>query len=160
MDPGTLKGVAIVSVEGAARLGRVKDVLFDTGPLRVVALLAVDESGESTVPFDRVSSFGSDAVMVETADASEHSPQPSNHLRSLAGLQTLKVVDETGKYVGTVKTVDFDPDSGHVERLVAETGGVLGRGGTKTTVEAQHVRSVGSDLLTISSNREPSASTD
>ncbi len=160
MDPGTLKGVAIVSVEGAARLGRVKEVLFRTDPLRVAALLAADESGESIVPFDRVSSFGSDAVMVETADVSEHSPPPSNQFRSLADLQKLKVVDDTGGYVGTVKTLDFDPASGRVERLVAEAGGVLGIGGKTTTVEVRHLRSVGGDLLTISSNREPSASTE
>ena len=160
MDPGTLNGVAIVSVEGAARLGRVREVLFDTDPLRVAALLAHDKSGESIVPFDRVSSFGADAVMVETADVSEHSPQPLSQLRSLTDLQKLKVVDETGGYVGTVKSLDFDPDSGRVERLVAETGGVLGIGRKRTTVEAHHVRSLGGDLLTISSNQEPSASTD
>ncbi len=155
MDPGTLKDLAIISVQGATRLGRVREVLFDTDPLRVVALLAADESGESIVPFDRVGSFGSNAVMVETADVSQHSPQLSNQLWSLADLQKLKVVDETGEYVGIVKTLDFDSDSGHVEQLVAETGGVLGRGGKRTTVEAQHVRSLGGDLLTISSNRGP-----
>lgn len=160
MDPKTLNGVAIVSVEGAARLGRVRDVLFATDPLRVAGLRAADESGESIIPFDRVSSFGSDAVMVETPDVSEHLPQPSKQLRSLTELQKLKVVDESGGFLGALKTLDFNPDNGHVERLVAESGGMLGMGGKATTVEAQHIRSIGSDLVTVSSNREPAASTD
>lgn len=159
MDPLHLKDVAIVSVEGAARLGRIKDVLFETSPLRVAALLAGDDAGESIVRFDRVSSFGSDAVMVETADVSEHAPQPSNRLRGLAQIIGLKVVDETGGYVGTVKTLDFDPETGDVQRLMAQAGGdgVLGIGaGQRTTVEAHDVRSVGDDLITISTQREAS----
>ena len=158
MDPATLKGVAIVSMEGAARLGRVKEVLFATDPpLRVAALQATDKSGESVVPFERVSSFGSDAVMVETPDVSEHAPQPSSPLRSLADLLKLKVVDQSGAFVGTVKSLDFDPDTGRVERLVAAAGGVLGMGGTSQTVEAVDIRSVGDDLLTISSDASASA---
>lgn len=160
MDPATLKNLAIVSVEGAARLGRVREVLFATDPLRVAALQAADKSGESIVPFDRVSSFGPDAVMVETPDVSQHSPQPSSPLRSLAELVKLKVVDETGAYVGTVKTLDFDRDTGRVEHLVAEAGGVLGMGARRLTVEARDLRSVGADLLTISSHPTGSASTD
>lgn len=160
MDAKALKDVAVVSVEGAARLGRVKEVLFETDPLRVAGLRAADESGESVVPFDRVSSFGSDAVMVERPDANQVSRHGGSysHLRSLADLQKLKVVDETGGYVGTLRTVEFDPESGRVERLVAEAGGVLGVGGKRTTIEGQDVRSVGSDLLTIASTAQPSAS--
>ena len=156
MDPLTLNDVAIVSVEGAARLGRIKDVLFETSPLRVAALLAADKAGESIVRFDRVSSFGSDAVMVETADVSEHAPQPSSQLRSLAEILRLKVVDETGGYVGTVKTLDFDADTGLVGRLVVQVGvlGVLGIG--QTTVEADDVRSVGGDLITVSAQQTQS----
>ena len=161
MDAKSLKNVAIVSVEGAARLGRVTEVLFETNPLRLAALRASDQSGESVLPFDRVSSFGSDAVMVETPDVSQVSRQTDSftHLRSLADLQTLKVVDESGGFIGTITDIHFDPDSGRVERLVAHTGGMLGVGGKKTTIEGHDVRSVGSDLITISANRTASSET-
>lgn len=154
MDAKSLKNVAIVSVEGAARLGRVTEVLFETDPLRLAALRASDQSGESILPFDQVKSFGSDAVMVETPDVSQVSRQLDSftHLRSLADLQKLKVVDETGGFIGTVTAVHFDPDSGRVERLMAQTGGVLGVGARGTTIEGQNVRSVGPDLLTITAN--------
>jgi uncharacterized protein YrrD len=161
MDAKSLSDVAIVSVEGAARLGRIKDVLFEMDPLRVAGLRTADESGESIVPFERVSSFGSDAVMVETPGVSALAVQGSlSHLPTLADMQKLKVVDESGGYVGTVRTVEFDPASGRVERIVTEAGGVLGVGSRKTTIEAQDLRSVGTDLLTVAKTTDTAPPTD
>jgi sporulation protein YlmC with PRC-barrel domain len=159
MDAERLNDVAVVSVTEAARLGRVRDVLFQTEPLRVAAIKAAGPSSEFILPFDRVSSFGSDALMVETPDVTQLSRTDGSfgQLLGLSELKKLKVVDEEGTYVGTVRAVDFDPDSGRVERLFAEAGGMLGIGGTKTTIEAQMVRSVGSDLLTVASKRDVSA---
>lgn len=156
MDADSLNNVAVVSVAEAARLGRVTEVLFEIDPMRIAALKATAGSNEFFVPFDQVSNFGSDAVMVKTPDVTELSRQGSSfsHLRSLATLKKLKVVDEAGTYVGTIKTIQFDPHSGRVERVLAETGGVLGLGRTHTTIEADAVRGVGDDLLTVASAPE------
>ncbi len=162
MDADSLNDVAVVSVAEAARLGRVTDVLFEVEPLRVAALKAVAGSNEFFIPFDQVSNFGSDAVMVKTPDVTElsRSAGPFSHLRSLADMKKLKLVDEAGTYVGTIRTVEFDPHSGRVDRLLAQTGGVLGLGRTRTTIEGHAVRGVGPDLLTVASTAEESGSSD
>jgi sporulation protein YlmC with PRC-barrel domain len=156
MDAKTLNDVAVVSVSEAARLGRVTDVLFETEPLRAAALKASDGSSQFVVPLDQVSSFGTDAVMVESPDVTELSRRGGSfgHLRTLNELQKLKIVDQAGTFVGTIRTVDFDPDNGRIERLFAETGGVFGIGRTSTTIEGQAVRSVGADLVTIASSSD------
>ena len=162
MDANSLNDVAVVSVTGAARLGRVTQVLFETDPLRVAGLKAAAASGEFILPFDQVSRFGSDAVMVETPDVTQLSREGSafSQLRTLTELKKLKVVDEAGTYVGTVQAVHFDPESGRVERLVAQSGGVLGLGRRGMDIEGTNVRSVGPDLLTITSSPEAAPSTD
>lgn len=157
MDANTLNDFPIVSIRGAARLGRVKDVLFATDPLRVAALRTTDDWGESIVPFERITSFGNDAVMVETDDVGERSPLGDlRSFRSLKSIHNVKIVDETGAYVGSVKSVHFDPDSGRVDRVVAATGGLMGLAGATTTVEAADLRGFGDDILTISSTRKSS----
>lgn len=162
MDADSLNDVAVVSVTEAAKLGRVSEVLFATEPLRVAALKAGAGSKEFFVPFDQVSNFGSDAVMVATPDVAQHSREGGSfsHLRSLSELKKLKIVDEAGTYVGNLRSVDFDPGSGRVERLFAESGGVMGVGATKATIEADSVRGVGADLLTIASTAESSEAND
>ena len=155
MDAKMLNDLPIVSVNGAARLGRVKEVLFATDPFRVAALRAADDWGELLVPFERVSSFGKDAIMVGTPDDGERARQQAfKELRSLGELERVKVVDETGAYIGTVKTLEFEPDSGRVQRIVAASGGLLGVAAATTTVEATDLRGVADDLLTISKIRE------
>ena len=162
MDAETLNDVAVVSVNEAARLGRVTDTLFATEPLRVAALRAGGASGEFVLPLERITNFGSDAVMVESPNVTELSRQGGSfgQLLSLADLKKLKIVDEAGNYVGTLRAVNFDPASGRVDRLSAETGGVLGIGGRKVTIEAGDVRSVGTDLVTVASSAHEDESND
>ena len=44
MDAQELKGLAVVTLAGAERLGRVDDVLFETAPLRAKALMVKSNS--------------------------------------------------------------------------------------------------------------------
>lgn len=152
MDAGTLKDRPIVAVSGAARLGKVSEILFETDPLRVSAIKASGDEGEFIVPIDRVSRFGPDAVMVETAEVKELSRATSSTERTLAELTQLKVVDEDGRRLGSVRSVEFDPDSGKVEQILAGEGGMLGIGGIRATIRASGVRGVGTDLLTVASS--------
>lgn len=159
MDAETLNDVAVVSVNEAARLGRVTDILLATEPLRVAALRAGGTSGEFVLPFERIANFGSDAVMVESPNVTELSRQGGSfgQLLSLADLKKFKIVDDAGTYLGTLRAVDFDPSSGRVDRLSAEAGGVLGIGGRKVTIEASEIRSVGNDLVTVASSVDDEA---
>jgi sporulation protein YlmC with PRC-barrel domain len=156
MDASKLRDQEIISVAGARRLGTVSEILFHTDPLRVAALKASDDSGDFVVPIERVKQFGHDAVMVETPDARATARDVDHNLRTLEELTTMGVVDEDGNNLGTVRGVEFDPDSGKVEQLSAgSSGGILG-GGMSATIRAQAIRGIGADLVTVASSGDVS----
>lgn len=158
MDAATLKDMAIVSVTGATRLGTVNEVLFETEPLRVSALRGTSDEGEFTLSIDRISRFGPDAVMVENPEVKELARGAGRNERTLEELTHIKVVDEDGRNLGTVRRVEFDPDSGRVEQIVTGEGGTLGIGGMKATIRAAGIRGVGTDLMTVASSETAQAS--
>ena len=71
MDVGKLKGVAVVSVDEGSTLGRIGGALFDPGTLRLTALQLKGDSGEFIGPLERVKSIGTDAVTVESSQATQ-----------------------------------------------------------------------------------------
>ncbi len=149
MNVDSFKQLPVVSIETGAKLGYLADLLFDTAPLRVAALRVKAEGQAFLVPWDTVKTVGPDAVMVPD-DASAHTTSAESSLSALpdsAALRTLKVVDEGGTFIGTVKELDIDPGSGAVTQLEAHTGGMLGMGGTTTTIAAADIRSIGDEVL-------------
>ena len=155
MDAAKLNNVAIVSVSEAARLGRITDVMFKTDPLRVSALKASGDSGDFTVPMNQIASIGPDAVMVEKPSVRQPPAGGQAGDRSLAELTSMKVVDEDGRYLGVVRTIEIDPRSGDVEQILAGEGGMLGVGGSHAAIRPSAVRGIGSDLMTVASSAAP-----
>ncbi len=151
MEAQKLKGMTVVSISEASRLGLITDVLFETEPLRVAALRAVGEETEFVVPFELVRNLGADAVTVESSQVTQMASEGSTlgSLMGLERLQHLKVVDEAGTFVGTVHSAEVDPASGSVLDVVVRKGGLLGIGRETTTVSATAIRSVGVDVLTV-----------
>src|SRR5947209_20241604 len=130
------KTLAVVSIDDGAKLGYVEDLLFDTKDRRVKALRVKEDGVHALVPLSDVRSIGSDAVTVQSR-AVARSAAAENELASLPGveqLKKLKVVDEAGTYLGTVREVDVDPSDGRIARIEAHERGVLGIGGTTTTI--------------------------
>ena len=154
MDAQKLKGMTIVSISEATRLGTITDVLFDTEPLRVAALQAAAEGSEYVIPFALIRNLGSDAVTVESSQVTQMASirSPIGNLMGLARLHQLKVVDEAGTFVGTVHSAKLDPATGSVVELVVRKGRLLGR--ATTTVPATAIRSVG-DVVTVATDVVP-----
>ncbi len=149
MKVDAFKQLPVVSIGTGAKLGYVDDLLFDASPLRVAALRVKAEGQQIVVPWSVVKTVGPDAIMVPD-DAAAHTTSSESSLSALpdiAALRTLKVVDEGGAFVGTVKELDVDPASGAVTQIEAHTGGVLGMGGTTTTIVAADIRSIGDEVL-------------
>ena len=156
IDAEKLKGMTIVSISEASRLGVVTDVLFETGPLRLAALQAASDESEFVIPFELVRSLGSDAVTVESSQVTQIASAGST-IRNLTGferLRKLKVVDEAGTFIGTVHGARLDPGTGEVLELVTRKGGILGVGQSETIISARAVLTVGADVLTVSRERE------
>lgn len=149
--PDTLKGMAVVSIADAARLGRVGEVLVDVGGRRAAALAVQAPEERLILPFDQIASIGSDAVTVASADALQvgtlHGAVAG--LAASAELLGRKVVDDSGRLIGALSTIEFDPRDGHITELAVHQGGLLGMGGTTYAVPAGAIQSVGTELIVV-----------
>src|SRR5438876_308513 len=136
MKASTLKDMPVVSMADGAKIGNVKQALFDAGDLRAAALLLTGEGGESVLPFASIRSIGSDAVTVESATATQGAALQSalQGLRGLNDLTGLPVLNGEGTHLGQVKDVSIDPADGRITELAVHRGGVFGIGGTSVTV--------------------------
>lgn len=158
MRSTSLKGMAVVSIAEGSRLGRVDDLVIDTVERSIVALNCSDQGRRFIVPFQYVRNIGKDAITVESSQVTQvegQGAQAPNTLR-LDDFLKLKTVDESGNLLGVVSQLDIDAATGRLVSLDVHKGGVLGLGGTTTTVAAEQVRAVGPELVTVA-NLQPEA---
>jgi len=143
-----LIGLPVVSMDGGLKMGTVKDVLIDTDDFKATALLVSGDSGRGGLPFEKVLSFGPDAVMVETGDvifwASAVNPGPGRESNEIKGLP---VVNKSGAMLGNVRDISLCGD--HVHAIEIRAGGVLGIGATDTEIMMRKIRSIGPTLVTV-----------
>lgn len=153
MDASKLKGLAVVSMSEGMNLGRVDDVLIGPQGLRVVGLRVSGPDQTVVIPFDKIARIGADAVMVESSRVTQavSTGDALSGLPGLGQLTKLHVVDAAGTLVGVVGSVDIDVTTGRVLSLVVRKGGMLGMGGTTTTVSADAIQSMGAEIITLSS---------
>lgn len=150
MDTRAIQNLAVVSVDEAGRIGRVADVLFETSPLRAAALQLTSDRGDLVVPWSDLRSVGRDAITVQSADvARSPTARKDADLPGIDALRRLKVVDEAGTLVGTVYTVDIDPQTGEAISMVTEHGGLLGIGGEHRTISVDAIRGIGPEIVTV-----------
>lgn len=151
MNTGRLKGIAVVSLAEGAKLGRVEAPLFDSTSLQLRAFQVKGDGQTFIVPLDLVRSIGTDAVTVESSQVTQTASKGGEfgNLVELDALKQLKVVDSAGTFLGTLHDLELDPSTGRALRIVVHKGGMLGLGGDTTTIEAESIRSVGGDLITV-----------
>jgi uncharacterized protein YrrD len=152
MEAKSLKGIAVVSLNEGSQLGRVEEPLFDLAARQLRALEVRGDDGTFIVPFEQIVSIGSDAVTVTSSDVT-HTPNAERAVGTLTGLHDLgklKVVDDSGTFLGHLSSIEFDEQNGQVTLLNAHTGGLMGIGGTTTALDDSSKLVVGSDLLTVS----------
>ncbi len=152
MDANTLKGLAVVSLQEGTRLGRVEQALFDLVSRQLRAMEVRGDAGTFVVPFEQIERIGSDAVTVVSSQVTQTPAggSPAGTLLGLRDLGKLKVVDDTGTFLGTIGAIEFDAADGRVIQLSAHKGGMLGMGGTTTPIDAAAILMVGAELVTVS----------
>jgi sporulation protein YlmC with PRC-barrel domain len=161
MDANDMKGLAVVTIAEADKLGRVEDVLFRSQPLEAVALRVATETGTRVVGMHSVSSIGQDAITTDTEASATDGESDFRHqeLQGLEQLGKLKVVDRSGTYLGHITRVELEPSSGKVRSLDIRKGDVLGLGGDSITIANDKVVAVGPDLVTVSGTGTSGTST-
>jgi sporulation protein YlmC with PRC-barrel domain len=72
-------------------------------------------------------------------------------LPGLSEFTKLKVVDAAGTLVGVVGGLDIDVETGRLLSLAVRKGGLMGLGGTTTTVSAEVIQQVGAEIIMLTS---------
>jgi uncharacterized protein YrrD len=147
----------VVSIETGAKLGTVDDLLFGADPLRVAAFRVRADGQQPSAPaqflvlWGEVKTIGPDAIVVPH-DATAHANLTDSSLATLPNTETmrkLKVIDAGGNSLGTVKELEVDLQSGYITQVEAHAGGMLGLGGTTTTIAAADIGSIGGEVLMV-----------
>ena len=151
MNTDNLKGMAVVSLAEGAKLGQVNAPLFDPATLQLRAFQVKGDGQTFIVPLDRVRTIGTDAVTVESSQATQTASKGGEFgkLVEFSSLKQLKVVDAAGAFVGNLHDLELDPTAGRALRIIVHKGGMLGLGGETTTIETAAIRSVGGDIITV-----------
>lgn len=157
MHGAALKGMAVVSIAEGSRLGRVDDVAIEAAQRQIVALNCSDQGRGFIIPFRFVRTIGKDAITVESSQVTQVDGQggQAQGLLGLEALTKLKAVDEAGTFIGTISQVEIDPATGRIVGLEAHRGGVLGLGGTTTTIAAEQIRAIGPEIVTVAMAEAP-----
>ena len=149
LNPERLVGMPVVAVAEAEKIGYVNELLFAIDPLAVRALRVHGEGGDVLVPFESIGSIGPDAITVGDHTAASTDGTGDEEILTRAALHSLKIVDEAGAFLGTVKGVELEGTSGRIQRLTVEQGGVLGVGAQVRTFDAAAIRHVGREIVTV-----------
>ncbi len=152
MQGEELRGLAVVSVQQAEKLGTVEDILVDLSKHKVAALLLQGGlfRGGPMVRWADIRSIGRDAVMVDDSSAAIPAAD-QEHVIRLANLRDTQVVGDNGELAGTVAAVDLDADTGKITAYVvsAPEGGGLFHAAPRFRVQPEAIAGIGPKLITI-----------
>lgn len=157
MKASELRGKAVVTIEGAEKLGIVRDVLIDTEARRIVALQLKTEiaSEAELVPVERVHSTGKDAITLERA-AVPREGHPSGGREegtiSLTELLDTKALSYEGNHLGTVADVHFDPATFQITEYELRAGLLAGITGGRKKLQATPDIHLGKGIMTVPEN--------
>jgi len=154
MDLRKIKGRAVVAIASGEKVGEVDDVVID-GQERRVAAFNISEGGflrkhHVYLAYDGVSSIGEDAVMVQADDVFRQSyGDRADGYFTLESLTKVRVVTESGTYLGDVASAYFEPTDGRLTEIEVGTGGFFR---SNTLIDAGSLTSVGSDIFIVPDN--------
>jgi sporulation protein YlmC with PRC-barrel domain len=146
-----IKDMPVVSMADGTKIGNVQELLFDTSAWRLAALLLTAGGGKSLLPFEAVRSFGNDVITVENVAATQGTEgnAAAGNLRGLKDLAGLRVINGEGTWLGDVRDVELAVKDGAVEQISVRKGGMLGLGGTNTSIPAAAIRGIGPKVMTV-----------
>jgi len=125
MHISELKGIAIVTLADASKVGTIDDILFDA-QYQTVLGFRVKQGGifSGTVGLLRssISAIGKDAVTIASADALNDESRLAD-LAATVSLQTIqgtKVVTESGDFIGTIYDIEVDEEIRQVTAYILD----------------------------------------
>jgi uncharacterized protein YrrD len=154
----TLIGQDVVSLADGTRITTVKDLVMGDD-LTTLAALLVDEGGflrsSKVIPIHAVSSFGKDAVMVESADAlveASQLPDIDDILRQDLRLVGTQVMTAEGEIKGTISDLYFEPGTGRIAGFEISHGALGDVAQGPSFVQAGDLTGIGSEVAYITAD--------
>jgi uncharacterized protein YrrD len=154
MDIKNLKDTAVVSINKGEKVGTVDDVLIDSQHRRVAAF-NVQSGGflrhsSSCLPFGAVQSIGKDAIMIQDSDVLKDKYEGTPpEMHNYGNVTSVRVVTDTGTYVGNVSSVHFEPADGHITEYEVSPGGISGVFGSSKLIDSASITSIGEDIMIV-----------
>ncbi len=148
-------GLTVVSINNGKKVAKIKDIVYDPRDQRVKAFL-LDEGGWFTdariLLIEDIRSIGQDAVMIEGPELIKKASEITERVASIAKddnlLTRTVLITDTGKKLGSVSDIVFDPVSGIVEELEVSQGIKNFQSGKKT-VHINQIITVGEDATIV-----------
>ncbi|MFI1940839.1 PRC-barrel domain-containing protein [Streptomyces purpureus] len=112
------KGRAIVSLSTAETLATVTGLAIAPSPARIAALRVKTKAPGTLITWNHVQALGPDAITVRSADdiqTDDGTNTPADDRHDPLGK---RVLTETGHDLGTLKDIEFDATTGHIQRLI------------------------------------------
>lgn len=119
------KSHKIVSTSSADTVGKLSGFVVDPHSSSIVAL-RLKKTGDAgdTLPWSAVTAFGPDAVTI--ADVQVLVDSKADGVDPDQPMIKKQVLDTTGRLLGTVRDVDFNPGDGHLTSLLLDSGEIEG----------------------------------
>lgn len=157
-----LAGLAVMSLSGGERLGRIQDVVFHPSDARLTGFL-VDAGGLFTkpkfLPVNQVNSLGADALTVANAEAlAETNPAPDDpDVFEGKPLEGRTVLNASGTVLGKIFDVVVDTVAMTVPEFVLATGLIENALHGKPRLPMRLVQAIGKDSVVVSDAYDPKA---
>ncbi len=157
-----LAGLAVMTLNGGERVGRLEDVVFHVASGRITGFL-VDPGGlfakPRFLPAGKVQSVGADALTIASADAlSETDPTKEDPEEWLARpLEGRPVLNASGTALGKVADVLVDAETLTVLALTLSTGLIDNAIHGKPRLPLSFVKTVGKDSLVVPDTYNPAS---
>lgn len=159
---GSLTGLAVLTLNGGEKVGRVQDAVFHAGTGRVTGFL-IDGGGllakAKFLPAGLVESVGADALTVKSADVlSDSNPAASDPDELFAhALEGRPVVTMSGAALGKVTDTLIDANALTVVALVLATGMLDNALHGRPSLPFALIQTFGKDSLVVPDTYDPKA---
>ena len=156
-----LTGLAVVTLAGGERLGRVADVVFQASTGRVTGFL-VDTGGlfgkPRYLPVGQMQSLGADALTVPGADVLQETSPAQNDSDEVEGktLDGRPVLNESGTVLGKVFDTQVDDQQLRVALVIA-TGVLDNVLHGKPHLPVTTIKAIGKDSIVVPDSYDPKA---
>lgn len=155
-----LAGLAVVTLNGGEKLGRVDDVVFDPGTGRVTGFF-VDRGGMFSkpkfLPAGDVQSLGDDALTVSSDKVLLDGPSALTGELAAKTAENLPVLNPAGTVLGKVADIGIETQSLSVPYLILATGIIGDTLHGKPHLPISAVQTVGADSVIVSDSYDPKA---